>query len=110
MDKQELEYTIIKDVPAIFVTEVMVNDAGDRFDIMCAPSGVERALIDGEALAQIDTSLIPNWGGMTDGLKEAPLLVRDLKPEAGRVWGVPLMNVRLTLTWIAGESPAGGKV
>ena len=87
----KLEYTIIKDVPAIFVTEVMVNDAGDRFDIMCAPSGVEKALIDGEAIAQIDTSLISNWGGMTDGLKEAPLLARDLKPESGRVWGVPLI-------------------
>ena len=24
--------------------------------------------------------------------------------------GRPLVNVRLTLTWIAGESPAGGKV
>ena len=26
------------------------------------------------------------------------------------LWAVALVNVRLTLTWIAGESPAGGKV
>ena len=25
------------------------------------------------------------------------------------LWGGALVNVRLTLTWIAGESPAGGK-
>ena len=35
---------------------------------------------------------------------------KDVTSGGDRALGRTLVNVRLTLTWIAGESPAGGKV
>ncbi len=86
----KMEDTVIKDDPGIFLTEVEVNDAGDRFDLISTLSGVEQSLIDGGYITQAETGAMPNWGGMPDSIKGIPYLVRDLSPDGGKVWGVPL--------------------
>ncbi len=86
----KMEDTVIKDDPGIFLTEVEVNDAGDRFDLISTLSGVEQSLIDGGYIMQAETGAVGNWGGMPDSIKSIPYLVRDLSPDAGMVWGMPL--------------------
>ena len=85
-----MEDTVLKEDPGIFLTEVAVNDAGQRFDVISTLSGVEQSLIDGGHIVQAETGALPNWGGMPDIIKSMPYLVRDLSPEGGKVWGVPL--------------------
>ena len=87
----KMENTIIKDDPGIFLTEMEVNDGGERFDVIASLSGVEQSLIDSGLIMQIDTNQIPNWAGMTGSVKQVPYLVRDLKPESNRVWGIPFV-------------------
>ena len=86
----KMEDTVIKDDPGIFLTEVQVNDAGDRFDIISTLSGTEQSLIDGGNIMQMEASAMPNWSGMPASIQSMPYLVRDLSPDAGKVWGVPL--------------------
>ena len=86
----KMEDTVIKDDPGIFLTEILVNDGGDRFDIIAALTGAEQDLIDGEAIKPIETSAVPNWGGIPESITQMPYLQRDLAPEGGYVWGVPL--------------------
>ena len=87
----KMEDTVIKDDPGIFLTEILVNDGGDRFDIIATLSGTEQELIDADAIMEIETAKVPNWGGMPDSIKRVPYLARNLEPEAGTVWGVPLV-------------------
>jgi len=86
----KMEDTVIKDDPGIFITEIQINDAGDRFDLFSTLSGTEQTLIDGENIMQINTGDVPNWNGMPQSIKDVPYLVRDLSPEGGKVWGVPM--------------------
>ena len=86
----KMEDTVIKDDPGIFLTEVQVNDAGDRFDLISTLSGVEQSLIDGGNIMPIETGPVPNWSGMPPSIQSMPYLVRDLSPDAGKVWGVPM--------------------
>ena len=86
----KMEDTVIKDDPGIFLTEVEVNDAGDRFDLISTLSGVEQSLIDGGYIIQAETGPVGNWAGMPDSIKAIPYLVRDLSPDGGKVWGMPL--------------------
>jgi spermidine/putrescine-binding protein len=86
----KMEDTVIKDDPGIFLTEVQVNDAGDRFDLISTLSGVEQSLIDGGNIMQMEASAMPNWAGMPASIQNMPYLVRDLSPDAGKVWGVPM--------------------
>jgi len=86
----KMEDTIIKDDPGIFLTEVQVNDAGDRFDLISTLAGVEQSLIDGGNIMQIETGDVPNWSGMPQSIQNMPYLARGLNPEAGKVWGVPV--------------------
>ena len=86
----KMEDTVIKDDPGIFLTEVQVNDAGERFDLISTLSGTEQSLIDSENIMQMEASAMPNWSGMPASIQSMPYLVRDLSPDAGKVWGVPL--------------------
>lgn len=85
-----LEGTVMKDDPGLFLNEVLVNDAGDRFDLISTLSGAEQELINGEAILPIEHGNLSNWAGMPDAIKQVPYLTRDLKPEGGTVWGTPL--------------------
>ena len=82
----KMEDTVIKDDPGIFLTEILVNDGGDRFDIIAALTGAEQDLIDGEAIKPIETASVPNWGGIPESITQMPYLQRDLAPEGGYVW------------------------
>ncbi|MGD9538178.1 MAG: PotD/PotF family extracellular solute-binding protein [Alphaproteobacteria bacterium] len=86
----KMEDTVMKDDPGLFLNEIQVNDAGDRFDIISTLAGVERPLIEGGNIIPIETANVPNWAGMPDSIKRVPYLQRDLAPEAGKVWGTPL--------------------
>ena len=85
-----MEDTVIKDDPGIFLTEILVNDSGDRFDIIAALTGAEQELIDGDAIKAIETANVSNWADIPESITQMPYLQRDLAPEGGRVWGVPL--------------------
>ncbi|MDA1356608.1 MAG: extracellular solute-binding protein [Proteobacteria bacterium] len=85
-----LEGEVMKDDPGLFLNEVLVNDAGDRFDLISTLSGAEQELINGEAIIPIEHGNLSNWAGMPDSIKQVPYLTRDLKPEGGTVWGTPL--------------------
>ena len=86
----KMEDTVIKDDPGIFLTEVQVNDAGERFDLISTLSGTEQSLIDSENIMQMEASAMPNWSGMPASIQSMPYLVRDLSPDAGKVWGIPM--------------------
>ena len=85
-----LEGEVMKDDPGLFLNEVLVNDAGDRFDLISTLSGAEQELINNEAIVPIENANLPNWAGMPEAIKQVPYLTRDLKPDAGKVWGTPL--------------------
>ena len=80
----------MKDDPGLFLNELQVNDAGDRFDIISTLAGVEKPLIEGGNIIPIEHANIPNWAGMPESIKKVPYLTRELKPEGGTVWGTPL--------------------
>lgn len=86
----KMQDTVMKDDPGLFLNEVQVNDAGDRFDIISTLAGVEKPLIEGGNIIPIEHKNIPNWAGMPDSIKAVPYLTRELKPEGGAVWGTPL--------------------
>lgn len=48
-----LEGEVMKDDPGLFLNEVLVNDAGDRFDLISTLSGAEQELINGDAIIPI---------------------------------------------------------
>ncbi len=87
----KMQDTVMKDDPGLFLTEMQVNDAGDRFDIISTLAGVERPLIEGGNIIPIEHKNIPNWAGMPESIKAVPYLTRGLKPEGGTVWGTPLV-------------------
>ena len=86
----KVEHEVMKDDIGLFLNEVLVNDAGDRFDVISALAGSEQELIDGEAIIPVDTAQLPNWGGMKDSIKNIPYFINDLNRPDGSVWGTPL--------------------
>jgi spermidine/putrescine-binding protein len=79
--------TVEKDDPGVFYNDVMVNDAGDRFDIYLSLAGVQQTLAEGGWVLPIDGSRLKNWAGVSSDVKDIPLL----KPDAeGQNWGVPI--------------------
>ena len=79
--------TVEKDDPGVFYNDVMVNDAGDRFDILLSLAGVQQTLAEGGWVLPIDGSRLKNWAGISSDVKDIPLL----KPDAeGQNWGVPI--------------------
>ncbi|MDG2475097.1 MAG: extracellular solute-binding protein [Paracoccaceae bacterium] len=86
----KVEHEVMKDDIGLFLNEVLVNDAGDRFDVISALAGSEQELIDGEAIVPVDTAQLPNWGGMKDSIKNIPYFINDLNRPDGSVWGTPL--------------------
>ena len=87
----KIEGTVMKDDPGLFLNELLVNDAGDRFDIIETLSGAEQEMIDGEAIIPNEHGSLSNWAGMPEAIKQVPYLNRDLKPDGGTVWGTPLV-------------------
>ena len=82
----KMEDTVIKDDPGIFLTEVEVNDAGDRFDLISTLSGVEQSLIDGGYITQAETRRGRQLGRDAGQHQGDPL--SGARPEPGRRQGL----------------------
>jgi spermidine/putrescine-binding protein len=81
----KMEFTVLKDDPSVFFNEVMVNEAGARYDIISTLAGLQGQLADGGWILPLDTSRLSNWEGVPESLKKNPLLVRE-----DGTWGLPM--------------------
>ena len=82
-----MEFSLLKDDPGVFFNDVMVNDAGSRYDIISMLAGVQGPLVEGDWILPIDKSRIPNWAGVEPGVKSNPQLTGM---ETDVLWGVPM--------------------
>jgi len=78
------DVTIIKDDPGLFLNEIMVNDGGERFDIITTLGGTEKVLAAGGFTIPLDTSMMPNWDGVQKTISEGSLTKVD-----GKIWSIP---------------------
>lgn len=83
----KMEFSLLKDDPGVFFNDVMVNDAGSRYDIISMLAGVQGPLVEGDWIIPIDKSRIPNWAGVEPGVKSNPQLTGM---ESDVLWGVPM--------------------
>ena len=83
----KMEFSLLKDDPGVFFNDVMVNDAGSRYDIISMLAGVQGPLVEGDWILPIDRSRIPNWAGVEPGVKSNPQLTGM---ETDVLWGVPM--------------------
>jgi spermidine/putrescine-binding protein len=83
----KMELTLLKDDPGVFFNDVMVNDAGSRYDIIAMLAGVQGPLVEGDWIIPIDHSRIPNWAGVEPGVKNNPQLSGMT---TDTLWGVPI--------------------
>lgn len=83
----KMEFSLLKDDPGVFFNDVMVNDAGSRYDIISMLAGVQGPLVEGDWILPIDQSRIPNWAGVEPGVKSNPQLTGM---ETDILWGVPM--------------------
>jgi spermidine/putrescine-binding protein len=75
----------VDDVGALY-NEILVNGAGDNFDLINTLAGVQKPLVEQGQVAQLDTSRLKNYAGIPDTVKRSPVLyVGDEKD-----WSVPL--------------------
>ncbi|MCL6285077.1 extracellular solute-binding protein [Ruegeria sp. 2012CJ41-6] len=81
----KIEVDLIKDDSGVYLNEVMVNDAGDRYDIISAISGVEKTLSDGGYILPLDTAALSNWSDMS-----VPVRDMDMIAFNDAHWAVPL--------------------
>jgi spermidine/putrescine-binding protein len=75
----------VDDVGALY-NEILVNEAGERFDIINVLAGVHKGLVEKGAVAPLDTSKMQNYAGVPDSVKRNKLLYAG----DGRDWGVPM--------------------
>lgn len=73
----KMEATVIKDDPGLFLSEIMINDGGDRYDIFSALAGSERTLAGDGFILPIDGSQMSNWSGVSPSLRDMDYLNFD---------------------------------
>lgn len=83
----KIEWTPIDDQIGVFLHEVQANDAGDRYDLFAA-FPVWEPLAEGGYLMPIDGSRLPNWAGVSDSVRNSPLITSGGE---GTVWTLPLV-------------------
>ena len=71
--KMEFTPFHVDDVGALY-NEILVNDAGERFDLINTLAGVQRNLVTQGAVAQLDPSKLKNYAGIADTVKRSPVL------------------------------------
>lgn len=83
----KMEFTAfnVDDVGALY-NEVLVNEAGERFDLINTLAGVQKPLVQQGQVAQLDTSKLKNYAGISDTVKRSPVLYAG----DGKDWSVPL--------------------
>jgi putative spermidine/putrescine transport system substrate-binding protein len=73
------------DVGALY-NEILVNQVGDRIDLVSCLAGAQKNLIKQGALAEIDVNKLPNYSGIMATIRESPLLYSG----NGKHWSLPL--------------------
>jgi spermidine/putrescine-binding protein len=75
----------VDDVGALY-NEILVNGAGERFDLINTLAGVQRPLVQQGQVAQLDTSRLKNYAGIADTVKRSPVLYAGDEKD----WSIPL--------------------
>ncbi len=83
--KMEFTPFHVDDVGALY-NELIVNEAGERFDIVNMLAGVQRGLVEAGMVAQLDTSKLTNYAGIPETVKRNSALYAGNDQD----WGVPL--------------------
>lgn len=83
--KMEFTPFNVDDVGALY-NEILVNGAGERFDLINTLAGVQKPLVQQEQVAQLDTSRLKNFAGIPETVKRSPVLYAG----DGKDWSVPL--------------------
>ena len=83
--KMEFTPFNVDDVGSLY-NEILVNEAGERFDLINTLAGVQKFLVLQGAVAQLDTSKLPNYAGIADSVKRSSVLYSG----DGKDFSVPL--------------------
>lgn len=83
--KMEFTSFNVDDVGALY-NEILVNEAGERFDLINTLAGVQKPLVQQGQVSQLDTSRLKNYAGISDSVKRSPVLYAG----DGKDWSVPL--------------------
>lgn len=83
--KMEFTSFNVDDVGAVY-NEILVNDAGERFDLINTLAGIQKPLVEQGQVAQLDTSRLKNYAGIADSIKRNPVLYSGDDKD----WSVPL--------------------
>jgi putative spermidine/putrescine transport system substrate-binding protein len=75
----------VDDVGALY-NEIMVNEAGERFDIISVLAGVHKGIVEKGYVMPLDVSQMKNYGGVSDDIKRNPLLYAGDEKD----WGIPM--------------------
>jgi putative spermidine/putrescine transport system substrate-binding protein len=83
--KMEFTPFHVDDVGALY-NEILVNEAGERFDLINTLAGVQKSLVNKGQVAQLDTSKLKNYSAIPDTIKRSPVLYTGDNKD----WSVPL--------------------
>ena len=83
--KMEFTPFHVDDVGALY-NEILVNEAGERFDLINTLAGVQKNLVKQDMVAQLDTSKLQHYAGISDTVKRSPVLYTGDDKD----WSVPL--------------------
>lgn len=83
--KMEFTPFHVDDVGALY-NEILVNEAGERFDLINTLAGVQKNLVEQGMVAELDTSRLENYEAIADTIKRSPVLYAG----DGKDWSVPL--------------------
>ncbi len=83
--KMEFTPFHVDDVGALY-NEILVNEAGERFDLINTLAGVQKNLVEQGAVAELDTGKLTNYGGIADTVKRSPVLYQG----GDKDWSIPL--------------------
>lgn len=83
--KMEFTPFHVDDVGALY-NEILVNEAGDRFDLINTLAGVQKNLVQQGMVAELDTAKLKNYAAISDTIKRSPVLYAGDNKD----WSVPL--------------------
>lgn len=83
--KMEFTPFHVDDVGALY-NEILVNEAGERFDLINTLAGVQKNLVQQGMVAELDTSRLKNYAAISDTIKRSPVLYAGDNKD----WSVPL--------------------
>ena len=82
----DVTFTASPDVPGDIINQIMVQGAGERYDLLASDGGIEDVMGPEGHFLPIDTSKLTNWEGVPESLKSSPLISAD-----GTLYGIPVV-------------------